>query len=237
MTSMPSEETHFSRANRQSIAMFLSVVVAVGGVVITTFLATRGWPMSAWSAVAGVAAVVQAAAVVVALVYASRQLAEVRDARVQRDRPFVLVDFNVAAIEMFLHLDIVNYGSTLATNVSFEFEPPLVSAQEILGKVDANYTAAAMLAKGIRSLVPGAAIRTIFDFGPDRKDARERGIDVPDEFAIVVEYDGPDGRRWRSDYTVDLDYLQHRTYIGRKDMHHAVLELERIRAVVERGER
>jgi hypothetical protein len=147
----------------------------------------------------------------------------------------VLVDFNVAAIEKFIHLDIVNYGATLATNVTFKFDPPLVSAQQGLGKIDPQYTPDAMLAKGIRSLVPGAQIRTIFDFAPDRQEARAAGIQLTDEFEIVVEYDGPDGHRWRSEYSVDLDYLQHRTYIDRKDIHHGVLELERIRKIAEKG--
>lgn len=222
-----------SRPGRQSIAV-LSVVAAVGGVALTTLLATRGWPTSAWGAVAAIGAGVQAIAVVAALVFASRQLTEARDARIQRDRPFVLVDFNVAALENFIHLDIVNYGSTLATNVTFEFDPPLVCAQQALGKLAPKYTPGAMLAKGIRSLVPGASIRTIFDFAPDRQEAREAGIELADQFAIVIEYDGPDGHRWRSDYTVDLDWLQHRTYVGRKDILHAVLELEKIRSSLRR---
>lgn len=232
---MSIQRERLSLTDRQSIAMFLSVLAVVGGVALTTLLATRGWPTNAWGAVAGIAAGVQAIAVVAALVFASRQLAEARDAREQRDRPFVLVDFNVAALEKFIHLDIVNFGSTLATNVSFEFDPPLISAQQGLGKLDPKYTPGAMLAKGIRSLVPGAKIRTIFDFAPDRQEARAAGIDLADQFAIVVEYDGPDGHRWRSDYTVDLDYLQHRTYVERKDIHHAVLELEKIRKLAEKA--
>lgn len=232
MVFVSTQREPLSQSDRRSVAVFLSVVAVVGGVVLTTFLTTRGWSTNTWGAVAAIAAGLQAIAVVAALVFTSRQLKEAREAREQRDRPFVLVDFNIAALEKFIHLDIVNHGSTLATNVSFEFDPPLVSAQQALGKVDPKYTPGTMLAKGIPSLVPGTTIRTIFDFSPDRKEARAAGIVLADRFAIVVKYDGPDGRPWRSDYTVDLDYLQHRTYIDRKDIHHAVLELEKIRKIL-----
>lgn len=235
MTFMSNQQKPVSQMERQSIAVFLSVVAVVGGVVLTTVLASRGWPTNAWVAVAGISAGVQAVAVVAALVFASRQLDEARDARKQRDRPFVLVEFNIAVIENFIHLDIVNKGTTLATNVSFEFDPPLISAQQSLGRIDPKYTPGAMLEQGIRSLVPGAQIRTIFDFAPDRQEARATGLQLADQFAIVVEYDGPAGHRWRSDYTVDLDYLQHRTYIEQKGIHSVVLELEKIRKIAEKA--
>ncbi len=201
---------------------------------VTVWLATRGWTDGSWVAVGAIGAAVQGMAVIGALVYASRQLAEVQEARDQRDRPFVLVDFNVSVLEKFIHLDVVNLGSTLATDISFDFEPPLVSAQGKLGKVESRYTPGAMLSKGIRSLVPGARVRTIFDFSLDRKTARAEGLDLADMFAVKVEYRGPDGRRWTSNYEIDLDYLQHRTYVQQKSIHDAVLELERIRKLIAR---
>jgi hypothetical protein len=225
---MVQQLTPTSRVKVAAFAMVVGIIAVGALTVVLSYHVSRS---DRWVAVGAIGAVVQAVGVVAVLVYAAGQLKEARESREERDRPFVLVCFDTTTIDHFIHLEVANLGSTFAKNVTFEFTPPLRAAQEVTGKLDERFWPSALLERGFKTLVPGARIRTVFDFSPDRKQPEIEG-QVPETYDVVVRYEGPNGKRWETDYTLDLSYARHVTFIDRKSVHHAVEELKQLRMLV-----
>ena len=70
---------------------------------------------------------------VVAAVFAGCQVWEARRLREAQIRPFVVIDFEVW--RGFIELKIKNFGSTLARNIKFTFDPPVQTTFD----ADPNY--------------------------------------------------------------------------------------------------
>jgi hypothetical protein len=79
------------------------------------------WSASAWSALTFL--VLAAAAV-----FAWFQVREAQRLRKEQTRPFVLVDFD--AWSTIVEIRITNIGKTIARDVRFDFDPPLVSTHD-----------------------------------------------------------------------------------------------------------
>src|SRR5262245_61127532 len=123
--------------------------------------------MDTW--VIATAAVIEAAAVVAAVIYAKGQLAELRDAREEASRPFVVIDLEAA--QTIATLKVRNIGQTIARNVTFRFSPTLMSTFD--GNMGGGYHLLEidMFANGIPSLAPGRELSTLFDQVPARIEA------------------------------------------------------------------
>src|SRR5437763_11336481 len=59
--------------------------------------------------------------------YAGKQLGEAKRLREQQTRPWVELDLNTDDRAYFITLTIANVGRTSARDMTFKFEPPLVS--------------------------------------------------------------------------------------------------------------
>lgn len=167
----------------------------------------------------------QLVVLIVAAVFAWRQVKEARELREEQNRPFVVVDFDVEDGYM-VYLEVVNMGTSLARDVCIEITPPLVSAIDIeIGKLK-------MLNEGIATLAPGKRYRAFFDMSFRRNEDRP---DLPMNHTARVRY--WDEKRKRSfDETLDLDLDQymHINTVTRHGLHDIYGQLEKIRKVFEK---
>lgn len=169
-------------------------------------------------------AVLAAAAIVAFL-----QAREARELRLDRIRPFVVldVDRDYATDQYFLVLR--NFGSTLARDIAIEVTPPLESGlHEELDQIEKLRA----WARSVKTLAPGVERRALFEL------ASRRRVDLPDHFEARIRYRDHRGKR-RFDETVSLDLVTARG-LGRLDEIHKTIddvyaELRRIAAAIERG--
>lgn len=179
-----------------------------------------------WPSVVGAAAItVQALVVLVALVYARRQVIEARSLREAQTRPFVVIDFDVLRLRPMIYLVITNHGPTIARNVRFVFDPPLSSSFD-----DDHDTVSGvrLLTDGMPTLAPGTEIPILFD------SFINRGNERPDAYRITVTYDGEGQRSYEDVLLIDLGVYRNLHYIDRKDMHHVATELKAIAETLKR---
>jgi hypothetical protein len=137
------------------------------------------------------AALIEAAAVVVAVFYAKGQLSELREAREEATRPFVVVD--VEAWQTIATLKVRNIGQTIARNITFKFAPELASTfDKVRGGGDYVLAEIEMFARGIPSLAPGRELATLLDQVPTRIEAG-----LPNRYDDREAAHGPPGREPR----------------------------------------
>jgi hypothetical protein len=136
---------------------------------------------------------VTAAIYVLLLLYAIRQLGEAAKLRRAQTRPFVVVDLEPGWL---IFLTVENIGSTVARNVTFGFEPALVSTLSKPWQFDE----AVLLRQGIESVPPRRRHRIIFDAAPARLDSP----DLPKQHVATVTYFDDDGKKYVDRYTLDL---------------------------------
>jgi hypothetical protein len=151
-------------------------------------LAPWAWHAAAWAALTFVALVASA-------IVGLRQVFEARGLRKAQTRPFVVVDFH--PWQTFVDIEITNLGSTLATDVAFEFNPPLQSTMD--GDARGTFRELNLFRNGIPTLPPGKKIVVLFDQFPSRLQAN-----LPLTFGAIVSYRGPDGEKYRDEITLDL---------------------------------
>jgi len=158
---------------------------------------------------------------VVAGVIAARQLSEARSLRKARERPFVVIDFDVQSEPPFIYIRIANVGSTLARNVAFDFENRLQSSFDERPDSREPIADLPVLVQGIPSLPPGKEIKFLFDSFIDREA-------LPDTYGVQVKYEGDLLRRWprkptRERYeepmTLDLGLYRKMSRIDRRGIH------------------
>src|SRR5690348_8701534 len=90
-------------------------------------------------------------------VAAQQTVAEMREARDQESRPYVLCGFETGE-EGLVYFYVRNLGKTVATDVRLVIEPPLSTSR-------GPFTDLAFVRDSVTSLVPGQEIRTLFDSG------------------------------------------------------------------------
>jgi hypothetical protein len=176
-----------------------------------------------------IAAVIEAAAVVAAVIYAKRQLDELRDAREETTRPFVVLDLETW--QTIATLKVRNIGQSIARNVSFSFSPPIKSTfDRRMGDGDSYVLAEIeMFANGIPSLAPGTEHSTLLDQVPTRLEAG-----LPNRYEVEVSFDAPNGRRYTDRQTLSLDTHIGLTRVERKGAHDSAKYLEDIAREVKR---
>lgn len=173
----------------------------------------------------------------IGLIYGAVQLAQARQLRLDQARPFVLVHFTVGdRLLNVSYLEVVNAGSVVACDVRLTFEPRVkVAAGE-----DAEYLNR-FIDNGFMTLVPGAKRSTVFDVGPERQAARDKGEPIPNEYRVTVNYqDRPEPerrrilrdrrpRRFSETYNLDAGEFDPMLYFETKTVHDVAQELELLR--------
>lgn len=160
----------------------------------------------------------------VAAVFAGWQVMEARNDRRQRNRPFIIVDFEPAAT-IFAELVVSNIGTMPAHDVVAELDhAPDVALER--GRWAS--LSAALFNDGIPIMPPGRAVRMLFDRIPDRVEA-----ELPMRWTATVSYSDHRGNRYADAYPLDLNAWRGFKSIRLKGAHEAVKELEKIRKALE----
>ena len=159
-----------------------------------------------------------------AAVFGWRQLAHAKDLRDAQTRPFVVIDLG-SSRQSFFDVVVTNIGSTMARNVTFEFDPPMVTSKE--------YTDIYKLKafnEGISTLPPGKEFRTLLDFGPSRYKEK-----LPDFYRVKVSYQGDPGERsYEEEMNLDFGLYWNRHYITLHDIHDVHKQLKAIATEMQR---
>jgi hypothetical protein len=177
-----------------------------------------------WTDVAQVGLVgAQLVVLIVAAIFAWRQVKEARELREEQNRPFVVVDFDVEG-GYLTFLEVANLGTSLARDVRIEIDPPLESASDV------DMSNLKMLNEGIVTLAPGKKYRTFFDMGFRRADS-----DLPMNYTAKVSYwDEKRKRPFDETLNLDLDLFMNLKTITRHDVHDIHKQLEEIRNVIKK---
>lgn len=173
------------------------------------------------------ATVVEAAAVVIAVLYAKGQLAELRASREETTRPFVVVDLDVARTMIFL--TVKNIGQSIAKNVRFRFSPELESTwdgkrSELTESGEYRVAELDIFANGIPSLAPGKEHSTVFD-----QTLTRLPVVLPKRYDVEVSFDAPSGRRFTDRQTLSLDTYLGLTHVEKKGVHEIAKTLDDIK--------
>ena len=148
---------------------------------------------------------------VVAAIVAFWQVREARRLREDQARPFVTVDFHPWST--LIELKIKNTGATLARDVQFDFDEPLVTTH------DANSGRGSLMdlslfKNEIPALVPGKEITLFFDQFPARLEAG-----LPMTYKLQVSYESPSGKRYSEPTVLDLQMYVGTGGITRHGLH------------------
>lgn len=148
------------------------------------------------------AAVAQALVLLLALVYAAKQLAEARATRDATLRPFVVVDLD-AETPPRIDITITNLGPIMAQDVRFAFTPPLASS------IYDNPTAGELrlFKDGLDYLAPGKQIRFQFDYATNRWAGNDLKPGLADRHDLTTTYRSAlptDGRGFEERTSLDL---------------------------------
>lgn len=176
-----------------------------------------------WTAVGTLGTAIVA---LLAAVFAGWQVWEIRRARQEESRPFVIVDIqSSAAWNNLLNLVIENAGSTVARDVRVSFTPPLQSSND---HVDLESTV--LLTEGIPMLPPRRQVKAFFDAAHDRK-----GKGLPMRYDVEVALKDYRGRPQELQrYVIDLEHLYGLTNITEYGMHDAAKALREIQKSVKK---
>lgn len=156
------------------------------------------WTAGGWAALAAWATFLVA---VVAALYARRQVELARQTREDQAQPVVVVDFEQSkADRIFLDMVIRNTGNTIATNVTFSFDPPLTSAT-LYNRAKHFLSDVTILKSGIPTLPPGREYRLFFERMPDRYEA----TDLERAYTAVVRFEDQRNNSYELTYRLDLD--------------------------------
>lgn len=148
------------------------------------------------------------------------QVWEARTLRLQQNRPFVVIDFEVEAGNL-IFLEVSNLGTSLARNVRFTIDPPLQSTTKV--RLDRMK----MLNDGISTLAPGKRIMTFFDV------FNTRGDSLPTTHAVVVTYTDEEGHRsYEETLDLDLELYRYLSTIERRTIHDVHKQLQEIQKVL-----
>lgn len=156
-----------------------------------------------------------------------KQVIEARILRLERNRPFIVVDFDLDESKGYLiFFEVSNVGNSLARDIRIAIDPPLESAIEVeMGKLK-------MLNEGIATLPPGKTLRTFFDMSFRRNEDRP---DLAMNHLATVEYTDEKGkRRFRETCNLDLDQYMNMQFVTKRGLHDIYEQLERIRKVFEK---
>ncbi len=179
------------------------------------------------STVMAVSTAVTAGILLAAAIFAYQQARQTRLLREAQARPFVVVDFDAQSERPLIMLTIANRGSTLARDVTFEFDPPLVSSFDTQATADAPKIADLNIFKrGVPSLAPGKVVSILFDTALGRPSDEK-------PLVVRVRYKGEGRRTYAEDQVLDLSIYWGSTYVIRNDIHDVHERLQEIKRIME----
>lgn len=164
---------------------------------------------------------------VAAALVAWKQVKEARTLRRERNRPFVVVDFDLDESKGYLiFFEVANVGNSLARDIRIEIDPPLESA------IDVEIDKLKMLNEGIATLPPGKRLRTFFDMSFRRNEDRQN---LAMNHVATVEYTDEKGKRpFKETYNLDLDQYMNMQFVTKRGLHDIYEQLEKIRKMFEK---
>ena len=169
----------------------------------------------------------QLSVLLIAALVAGWQVLEARRLRLERNRPFVIVDFDIDMSKGYLiFFEVTNTGTSLARDVQIGVEPPLESA------IDIEMSKLKMLNEGIATLPPGKKLRTLFDMSFQRNEDRP---DLPMTYTATVHYaDEKRTREFTETYDLDLDQYMNMQFVTNHGVDDIYEEIKRTRKVMEK---
>lgn len=163
----------------------------------------------------------QLAVLLMAAGVAGWQVVEARKLRLQQNRPFVVIDFEVEA-GYLIYLEITNLGTSLARDVRIEIDPPLKTTTEI------HLEDMKMLNEGVPTLAPGKKLKTLYDLFNRRNDDS-----LPSTHTAMLHYTDEDGgRSFEEEFILDLELYRYLSTVTRRSVHDLHKQLEEIRKVL-----
>jgi hypothetical protein len=169
----------------------------------------------------------QLGVLLVAALVAGWQVLEARRLRLERNRPFVVVDFDIDEAKGYLiFFEVTNMGTSLARDIQIAINPPLESA------IDIDVRKLKMLNEGIATLPPGKKLRTFFDMSFRRTEDRP---DLPMTYTATVQYaDEKRKRSFTETYDLDLDQYMNMQFVTNHGLDDIYEEMKRTRKVMEK---
>lgn len=180
------------------------------------------------------AALTTAGIAFVAACVALWQVIEARRTRRETTQPFVVVGIEPSRHEStILNLVIENIGQTLATNVQFEFDPPL-SSKHWTSYPQASLAHSVMLTEGFPSMPPGFRVERVFEHALERNPKTDDD-GFPWRFKIRVRFQDQRGKHQKPlEYVVDFRPLADGSFLEVLTEHHAAKAIREIRDVLKR---
>lgn len=169
----------------------------------------------------------QLGVLLIAALVAWKQVKEARTLRRERNRPFVVVDFDLDLSKGYLiFFEVANLGNSLARDIQIEVDPSLESS------IDVEVDKLKMLNEGIATLPPGKKLRTFFDMSFRRNEAEEN---YPMNHVATVRYKDEKGKRpFKETYNLDLDQYMNMQFVTNHGLDDIYKELERLRRAMEK---
>lgn len=121
---------------------------------------------------------------------------EMREERIERLAPRVLVYFEVEPFHSIINLVVANSGQGVARNVRISLDKPLLTSR------GSDVATCTLLRDGIPCMPPGQIHKVFVDVAPSYF---AKGL--PEQFRVATSYETPDGsRRYEDKYTLDLSH-------------------------------
>ncbi len=160
---------------------------------------------------------------------AYRQLRQTAEARLDQNRPYVLVRVESSPISLHLiDLLIENVGVAPARNVTLDIDPPLVRAKEV---DEYPIAQSRLLTAPISQLPPGFSLRTFFDSAIER-----HGADVPTAHDVTVTYEDGHGHSWTEHSVLDFTLLKGLLVTETYNVHHIAKALQETNKLLKQSE-
>jgi hypothetical protein len=194
----------------------------------TSFLASWPWDWSPTTLdkIGVLVGVLTLVALGAAAVVAALQVGEAQRSRRERSRPFVVIDFGFVS-GVIIEIVITNIGKTIARDVRFAFDPPLVGTSD--DDARGPISELPVFRDGIPSLAPGREVTIFFDSFPARVEAR-----LPLTYTVFVTYVGHEEEEWEDTIVLDLAAYLGTGGVTVHGLHDIHKQLERIAKSAER---
>jgi ABC-type nickel/cobalt efflux system permease component RcnA len=198
---------------------------AVLAAVVVAAISLAGQNAVAWAQVASALATV----VLAGLAYA--QVRELRDTRIEQQRPHVIVDADHSR-PPFVYVVLRNIGQGAARDISFEFSAPMESPESVDNPFIPPVNEQPYFARGLDYLAPGAEIPCLWGSMIDLADfLRERGQN--DGVIVTSRYGSLDGgQRYETRWTLNPLLMANRISARRKGIHEIAEATEEVAANV-----
>ncbi len=151
-----------------------------------------------------------------------RSVAEMKEARDQQTRPYVIAYFTIKEGTGLIYLVLKNIGQSVARNVRFSFDPPLKTSNETINQMLAKMS---FVTEGIQSMPPGYELKTFFDSTVSYLNNEE----LPQKYNVRISYYGGIRPEQRIDeYVLDISAFWGLSYTRETTMKDLVKRTEAI---------